>query len=78
MFEYKMPKMDHTSEEGAVVEWFVKEGDIVKYGDIIMTMESNKAILEIEANFEGRIRQILLEPGELVAVLTTIALIDEI
>ena len=53
-------------------------GDIVKHGDIIMTMESNKAILEIEANFEGRIRQILLEPGELVAVLTTIALIDEI
>jgi len=78
MFEFKMPKMDHTSEEGAVVEWFVKEGDIVKRGDVIMTMEANKAVLEVEANFEGRVRQILLEPGELVPVLTTIAIFDEI
>lgn len=78
MFEYKMPKMDHTSEEGAVVEWFVKEGDTVRNGDVIMSIESNKAILEIEANFDGIIRKILLEPGELVAVLTPIALIDEI
>jgi pyruvate dehydrogenase E2 component (dihydrolipoamide acetyltransferase) len=78
MFEYKMPKVDHTSEEGAVVEWFVKEGDIVRRGDMIMTMEANKAVLEIEANFDGRIRQILLEPGESVPVLTAIALVDEV
>ena len=77
MFEYKMPKMDHTSEECSIVEWFVKEGDIIKNGDIIMSIESNKAILEIEANFDGKMAKILLEPGETVEVLSTIALIDE-
>ena len=78
MFEYKMPKMDHTTEECSVSEWFVKEGDMVKSGDIIMSIESNKAILEIEANFDGRIAEILVEPGETVEVLTTIALVEEI
>ena len=77
MFEYKMPKMDHTTEECSVVEWFVKEGDIIKNGDIIMSIEANKAILEIEANFKGKISKILIEPGEVVEVLSVIALIEE-
>lgn len=78
MLEYKMPKMDHTTEECSVAEWFVKEGDLVKSGDIVMSIESNKAVLDIEANFSGRVAKILIEPGEVVEVLSTIALIEEI
>jgi pyruvate dehydrogenase E2 component (dihydrolipoamide acetyltransferase) len=55
--EIVMPKLGWTMEEGVLAEWLKKDGDTVKPGDILFTVESDKALQEIEA-FDGGILRI--------------------
>ena len=73
--EVILPKLGQTMEEGAIVEWVKKEGDPVKRGDLLFTVESDKAVLEVEATARGFLRRILVPAGQVVPVLTTVALI---
>jgi pyruvate dehydrogenase E2 component (dihydrolipoamide acetyltransferase) len=73
--EVILPKLGQTMEEGAIVEWVRKEGDPIKRGDLLFTVESDKAVLEVEATARGFLRRILIPAGQVVPVLTTVALI---
>ena len=73
--EVILPKLGQTMEEGSVVEWVKKEGDPVKRGDLLFTVESDKAVLDVEATARGFLRKILVAEGQVVPVLTTVALI---
>ena len=44
----KMPQLSDTMTEGVVVSWEKKPGDLVKRGDIIATVETDKAIMDVE------------------------------
>ena len=74
--EVIMPKLGQTMEEGAIVEWVKKENDQVKRGDLLFTVESDKAVLEVEATARGFLRKILVSEGQTVPVLTVVALIS--
>ena len=50
-------------EEGTLAKWLVKEGDVVKSGDILAEIETDKATMEFEAIDEGTIAQILVPAG---------------
>ena len=76
MFEYKMPKMDHMTEDALIAKWMVSEGDYVELGDIIMQIETGKAVLEVEANFSGKVSKILVPEGVEVPVLSVIAWVE--
>lgn len=54
--EIVMPKLGWTMEEGVLAEWIKKDGDTVKPGDILFTVESDKALQEIEAFDSGILR----------------------
>ena len=56
--EIVMPRLGWTMEEGSVAEWLKKDGDQVAVGEIIFTVEGDKAINEIES-FESGILRIL-------------------
>jgi pyruvate dehydrogenase E2 component (dihydrolipoamide acetyltransferase) len=73
--EIILPKLGQTMEEGAIIEWFKKEGDSVKRGDVLFTVESDKAVLEVEATTQGFLRKILVQKERNVPVLTVVALI---
>jgi pyruvate dehydrogenase E2 component (dihydrolipoamide acetyltransferase) len=73
--EVILPKLGQTMDEGAIVEWVKKEGDPVKRGDLLFTVESDKAVLEVEATTRGFLRMILVSEGETVPVLTVVGLI---
>lgn len=75
--EVIMPKLGQTMEEGLLVEWFKQEGDGVERGDLLYTLESDKATLDVEATLRGYLRTILVEEGESVPVLTVVALITK-
>src|SRR5687768_13129984 len=47
--EIVMPKLGWTMEEGVLAEWIKKDGDSVAPGDILFTVESDKALQEVEA-----------------------------
>jgi pyruvate dehydrogenase E1 component beta subunit len=65
-----------TMEEGTLAKWLVKTGDVVKSGDILAEIETDKATMEFEAVDEGTIAEILVPEGsEGVRVGTVIATI---
>jgi len=74
--ELKMPALSPTMEEGRLAKWLVKEGDVVKSGDLLAEIETDKATMEFEAVDEGTISKILVAEGtDGVKVGTPIALI---
>ena len=75
--EVILPKLGQTMEEGAIIEWLKQEGDQVKRGDALFTVESDKATLEVEATSQGYLRKILVSAGETVPVLTVVALMTK-
>jgi len=69
-----LPKLGQTMEEGTIIEWVKKENDPVKRGDLLFTVESDKATLEVGATTRGFLRKILVPAGETVPVLTVVGL----
>jgi len=75
MTEVIMPKMGDGMEEGTLVEWLKKDGDKVKSGEVIGTIQTDKATLELEAPGSGTLTGFLLQGGETVPVGVPIAAI---
>jgi pyruvate dehydrogenase E2 component (dihydrolipoamide acetyltransferase) len=70
-----MPKLGQTMEEGTIVEWFKQEGDEVQRGEVLFTVETDKATLESESPARGFLRKILIPAGTTVPVLTPVAIL---
>ena len=76
--ELKMPALSPTMEKGTLAKWLVAEGDMVKPGDLIAEIETDKATMEFEAVDEGRIMKLVVPEGtDDVAVGAVIALLAE-
>jgi pyruvate dehydrogenase E2 component (dihydrolipoamide acetyltransferase) len=75
--EVILPQLGQTMEEGTIVEWFKQEGDSVKRGEVLFSVESDKATLESESPARGILRKILVPAGTTVPVLTPVALITK-
>ncbi len=76
--EIKMPALSPTMEEGTLAKWLVKEGDVVKSGDLMAEIETDKATMEFEAVDEGTIVKVLVAEGtDNVKVGTVIAILAE-
>ncbi|HEX5213250.1 MAG TPA: pyruvate dehydrogenase complex E1 component subunit beta [Pseudolabrys sp.] len=74
--EVLMPALSPTMEKGNLAKWLKKEGDVVKSGDVIAEIETDKATMEVEAVDEGTLGKILVPEGTAdVAVNTPIAVI---
>lgn len=64
--------------EGVIAKWLKKEGDVVKSGDIIAEVETDKATMELEASEDGRIAKLIIPGGtDDLAVGTVIAIMSE-
>src|SRR5689334_5321959 len=74
--EYRMPSLGPDMEAGTLVEWRVKPGDVVKRGDVIVLVETDKGIIDVEVFADATIEKLLVEPGTQVAVGTPIALLS--
>ena len=74
--EILMPALSPTMEEGKLAKWLVAEGKMIKPGDVIAEIETDKATMEVEAVDEGVLGRILIPAGtEGVKVNTPIAII---
>ena len=71
-----MPALSPTMEKGNLAKWLKKEGDMVKSGDVIAEIETDKATMEVEAVDEGTVARLLVPEGtENVKVNTPIAIL---
>ncbi|WHA05033.1 pyruvate dehydrogenase complex dihydrolipoamide acetyltransferase [Candidatus Bandiella numerosa] len=63
VIEVLMPALSPTMKEGNLAKWLKNEGDTVEAGDVIAEIETDKAIMEVEAVDEGILAKILVEAG---------------
>ena len=54
--EILLPRLGWTMEEGVFVEWLKRDGDLVQPGDLLFTIESDKATNEVETFESGILR----------------------
>lgn len=79
--EVLVPPLGQTVDSVTLVAWHKSEGEAVKQGEMLFAIETDKAILDIEAPASGVLRQVTAQSGDEVQVLSIIALIaapDEI
>jgi len=72
-----MPKYGLQQDEGTIIEWRKQEGDRVEKGDILLELETDKAVFEYEAPEKGYLRHILAQNGDVVPVLSPIAILSD-
>jgi pyruvate dehydrogenase E2 component (dihydrolipoamide acetyltransferase) len=73
-----MPALSPTMTEGNLAKWLKKEGDKVSPGEVIAEIETDKAVMEVEAVDEGIMSRVLVAAGtENVAVNSLIAILLE-
>lgn len=72
-----MPKMSDTMQEGTISTWLKKVGDVVKSGEILAEVETDKATMELESYEDGTLLYIGVEAGDSVPVDGVIAIIGE-
>jgi len=58
-----LAKLSPTMEEGTIVKWHKNEGDVVKIGDVLAEIETDKANMEMEALAAGVLRKVLVPTG---------------
>ena len=72
-----MPRLSDTMEEGVVAKWIVNIGDVIKEGDILAEIETDKATMEFESFHEGTLLHIGVKEGETASVDSLLAIVGE-
>ncbi len=70
-----MPALSPSMTEGNLVEWLKKEGDVIKAGDVIATVQTDKSAMDLEAFDSGILRKIIVVAGTTVPVNARIGII---
>ncbi|WP_036379960.1 pyruvate dehydrogenase complex dihydrolipoamide acetyltransferase [Muricauda sp. MAR_2010_75] len=70
-----MPRLSDTMEEGTVASWLKKVGDEVEEGDILAEIETDKATMEFESFYSGKLLHIGIQEGEGAPVDSLLAII---
>lgn len=71
------PKSGMGIDEGTIVRWLKAPGDKVAKGEVLVEIETAKAMQEVEAPASGTLSQILVGEGETAQVNSALAVIDE-
>jgi pyruvate dehydrogenase E2 component (dihydrolipoamide acetyltransferase) len=77
VIEIKMPRLSDTMEEGAISTWRKQPGDKVAVGDVLVEIETDKAVMEYEAYQAGTLAEILIPEGRNADIGAPIALLDD-
>ena len=72
-----MPKQGLQMTEGTIIKWLKKEGDVVKEGEPLFEMETDKLTITIDASASGTLLKIVRGENEVVPITETIADIGE-
>ena len=72
-----MPRQGISVESCVIIEWKKKEGDPVKVGDVLFVYETDKAVFEEEATFEGTFLKKLYDEGDDVVCLENVCIIGD-
>jgi 2-oxoglutarate dehydrogenase E2 component (dihydrolipoamide succinyltransferase) len=72
-----LPQLGESVNEGTISKWLVREGDVVKKDQALVSIATDKADSELPAPAAGRVTKLLAVEGQVVPVKTIIAQIEE-
>ena len=67
-YAFKLPDLGEGMVESEIGEWFIKVGDKVNEEDVVCTMMTDKAAVELSSPVTGKVVRLAGEPGDMVAV----------
>ena len=70
--QYRLPDAGEGLTEAEILTWRVAPGDTVEVNDVVVEIETAKAVVELPCPFAGTVEELLVEPGTTVAVGTPI------
>ena len=74
--EVVMPKIGLDMEEGTISQWYKKVGDRVTQGELLLEIETDKAVTDVESALDGIVVEIVAQPGDTVEITKVIAWIE--
>ena len=74
--EFLLPDLGSGLKEGEIVQWRVAVGDVVTTDDLLVDIETEKAVIEVPVPYDGTIVALAAEAGELVKVGSMLAVFD--
>jgi 2-oxoisovalerate dehydrogenase E2 component (dihydrolipoyl transacylase) len=74
--EFKLPDVGEGLTEADIVSWHVKPGDRIEDGQVIVEIETAKAVVELPSPYSGTVTGLLVEEGQTVDVGTPIIAVD--
>ncbi|MFT5685068.1 MAG: pyruvate dehydrogenase E2 component (dihydrolipoamide acetyltransferase), partial [Myxococcota bacterium] len=77
MFTFELPEIGEGVVEGEIVRWLVKEGEVITPDQPLCEVMTDKATVEISTPQGGRVQKLYGEEGDVIAVHTPLADIDE-
>lgn len=72
-----MPQAGQSMEEGTLLSWKVKPGDVIEVGQVIFEIETDKATMDVEAVDAGRVARLVAAEGDIVEVKVPVAYLAE-
>ncbi len=72
----KLPRLGETVDEVVVMEWEAKVGDSLQAGDVLLRVETDKAIVDVPSPVTGRLLAQLVAEGDEVSTGTVIAQLE--
>lgn len=72
-----MPKLSMTMETGTVIQWFKQEGDLVREGDVLLEVLTDKINIEVESYTTGTLLKIYYGTDQVVPVNQVIGYVGE-
>jgi len=63
-----MPKLNEIESDISVADWLVDVGDTIKEGKSVISVETDKVTVEVEAMVEGKVSRLLVSKGDMVKV----------
>ncbi|MFA6317056.1 MAG: biotin/lipoyl-containing protein, partial [Elusimicrobiota bacterium] len=76
-FQFKFPDIGEGLTEGEIVEWKVKVGDRVADHQILVEVETDKAVVEVPSPASGFVLSLKGGPGDIIKVGEVIAVIGD-
>ncbi len=66
--EFKLPDVGEGVAEGELIQWLVAEGDEVSEDQLVAEVETDKALVEVPSPYDGTVRKLCAEEGDVIPV----------
>ncbi|WP_240125767.1 dihydrolipoamide acetyltransferase family protein [Thermomonas alba] len=65
--KFFLPDLGEGLPDATIVEWYVKEGDIIRLDENLVSMETAKAVVDVPSPVSGKVLKLAGGPGDVIA-----------